>query len=174
MLRRTFLISAVVLAAGTGLGLGLWRLPRADDYMSLDEVRNFLALIPVASLKSHGAMSPAQALLHCSQSIDFSIEGYPEQKPKWFQNTLGPLALALFSWRNGSRHDLSEPIPGAPALDSIELAQAMQRLISSIDRFLVYQGPLQPHFAYGPLNHQQYAKAHSMHIIEHLTQMYLG
>ena len=45
---------------------------------------------------------------------------------------------------------------------------AANRLRAAIARFEAHTGPLQPHFAYGELNHAEYALAHVMHLYNHL------
>ena len=67
-------------------------------------------------------------LEHLAQSIEFSLRGFPEAKPAWFQNTAGTLAYAVFAQRGRMRHGLTEPIPGAPALAVATLPAAIARI----------------------------------------------
>jgi len=107
---------------------------------------------------------------HCAQSIDYSIDGYPELKPAWFRHSLGPAAFAVFSARGAMRHPLDEAIPGAAALiEPADQALALQRLQVAFERFAEHQGALQPHFAYGALDHGEYAEAHVLHLYNHLS-----
>lgn len=96
------------------------------------------------------------------------MTGYPEHKPEWFKSTLGATAFKVFSTRARMAHDLTEAIPGAPPLAAHDLAAAHQRLVTALHTFDAYTGELQPHFAYGPLSHEEYLKAHVMHINNHL------
>ena len=112
----------------------------------------------------------AQTLVHCAQSIEYSMSGFPESKSKLFQRTLGSAAIGVFSWCGRMTHDLAEPIPGAPALDAkADSAQATERLRASMQKFLHWSEPLRPHFAYGELTKQEYELAHAMHLANHLS-----
>ena len=57
---------------------------------------------------------------HLAQSIDMSLDGFPEPKSALFQNTVGAAAFAVFKWRGKLNHGLTDPIPGAPALAQAE------------------------------------------------------
>ena len=112
----------------------------------------------------------AQTLEHCAQSIEYSMTGFPVMKPVLFQRTVGAAAFAVFSWRGRMSHDLAEPIPGAPAIDPAGGdAHALARLQAAVAAFTAWSGPLQPHFAYGPLGKAAYERAHALHIANHLT-----
>lgn len=110
-------------------------------------------------------------LTHCAQSIEYSMTGYPLPKAEWFRRTVGPAALAVFAWRGRMSHDLSEPIPGAPALpQGSHSTAALARLEAAIDAFTHWAEPLRPHFAYGELTKAQYGIAHAMHLADHLSE----
>jgi hypothetical protein len=112
---------------------------------------------------------------HCAQSIDYSIDGYPELKPVWFRHSLGPAAFAVFSARGAMRHPLDEVIPGAaPLHEPSSQDQALQRLQMAFERFASHAGELQPHFAYGALSHAEYGQAHVMHLYNHLSLIRLA
>jgi Protein of unknown function (DUF1569) len=70
------------------------------------------ALIVVAA-----AAPLAQMLNHAAQSIDYSIDGFPELQSKLFRAVVGSVAFTVFQARGKMSHSLVEPIPGAPALD---------------------------------------------------------
>lgn len=131
-------------------------------------------LAGAASLESSAQWSLGATLVHCAQSIEFSMQGFPQSKPAWFQNTLGAGAYQVFAWRGRMTHDLAEPIPGAPALqDAVPVAEALVRLQQAVAAFLAWQGPLKPHFAYGLLDESAYEQAHAMHIANHLSHFNL-
>lgn len=114
----------------------------------------------------------AQMLQHAAQSIEFSINGFPELKPAWFRASLGAAAWTFFNARGTMSHSLDEPIPGAPALDAERsLKSSVQRLLDAMDAFAAHKGPLAPHFAYGPLTREQYERAHLMHLANHWQQL---
>ena len=112
---------------------------------------------------------------HCAQSIEYSISGYPALKPGWFRSSVGPLAFSVFAARGAMRHPLDEAIPGAaPLSEPSSQTLALKRLQQAFSDFAAYQGELQPHFAYGVLNHADYAQAHVLHLYNHLTLLKLA
>ncbi len=143
-------------------------------FNSLDAVRQTLAQIrqqPDAWV-SGGAWSLGQVLAHAAQSIEYSMDGYPELKPGWFRHTVGPAAFAVFKARGRMSHGLSEPIPGAPDLGAATaLDAAAQRLLAAIDRFEAHVGAFAPHFAYGDLGREGYLQAHLMHLNNHWQEV---
>lgn len=73
------------------------------------------------------------------------------------------------------RHPLDEAIPGAaPLSEPSSQTLALKRLQQAFSDFAAYQGELQPHFAYGLLNHADYAQAHVLHLYNHLTLLKLA
>ena len=170
MQRRTF-ISLLAAGSAVSLGAAWWALPGAPApaALSLEAARELLQQLAASPLRSVQGWSPAEVFNHCAQSVDYSMDGYPQLKPAWFRQSLGPAVFDLFAARGGMRHPLDEAIPGAPPLDEPATQQlALQRLQASMQRFAEYQGPLQPHFAYGALTHAEYALAHVMHLYNHL------
>lgn len=136
---------------------------------SLDDVLRWLDQLDKAQrVASSSTWAMPAVFAHMAQSIEMSMDGYPVQRSALFQSTLGSAAFAFFKWRGRMSHDLTEPIPGAPALvQSGEWAPQSLRLREAVQRFQAYTGPMQPHFAYGALDHGQYAAAHVMHIANH-------
>jgi len=117
-----------------------------------------------------GTWTWSKTLLHCAQSIEYSMTGYPQPKSAWFQHTAGAAAFSYFSARGRMSHNLLEAIPGAAALDAnAAAAHAVATLHKAVENFQKFTGPLQPHFAYGALNRVEYEKAHAMHIANHLS-----
>lgn len=113
-----------------------------------------------------------QLLQHLAQSIEYSMQGFPEPKPAWFRATLGKTAFTLFNAYGAMTHTLDEPIPGAPALDAQEaLKTSVQRLLDAMQIFATYKGELKPHFAYGQLTRAEYLRAHLMHLGNHWSQI---
>jgi hypothetical protein len=109
-------------------------------------------------------------LTHCAQSIQFALSGYPQAKSELFQRTVGRAAYQVFAWRGQMSHDLSEPIPGAPALrPQADPQAALAELHQAIEAFHRHTGELQPHFAYGRLSKAEYELAHAMHLANHLA-----
>ncbi len=171
MQRRHFLQLTAVTGVAA-VGLGYWRLPLASRpaLVSIEGALQVLERLSPQALVSVQGWNPAQVFNHCAQSIDFSIDGYPELKANWFRHSVGPAAFSVFASRGAMRHPLNQPIPGAPALDTpSDPALALQRLQTAFSRFIAHTGALQPHFAYGQLNHAEYAQAHVLHLYNHLS-----
>src|SRR5690348_1718071 len=67
------------------------------------------------ALENSGAKAEVYPVLaHCALSIELSMRGYPEHKPRWFKATIGRLALRKFLMQGYMSHDWKAPIPGAP------------------------------------------------------------
>lgn len=171
--RRSFVIGAVAtaLVAAGASGCQSGPLDRRLQFSSLASAEEELArLAEAAELVSAATWTWAQTLKHCAQSIEYSMTGFPLPKSALFQHTVGTAAFRVFSWRGRMSHDLSEPIPGAPALESgLDAARALDRLRAAILNFRQWSGPLQAHFAYGALDKSEYELAHAMHMANHLS-----
>ena len=131
------------------------------------------ALQTLGQLKTHaprmtGAWDLPHVLHHVAQSIEFSLTAFPQNKPAWFQATLGSYAFALFNARGQMSHRLDEPIPGAPGIAQGQpLAPAVDHAIAALQAFERHASALAPHFAYGSLDKAAYARAHQMHLANH-------
>lgn len=130
-----------------------------------------LSAAPVRALDPAIAWTWQQTLEHCAQSIEYSLQGFPQAKSALFQTAVGGPAFQVFAWRGRMSHDLAEPIPGAPALDASapDTSGALARLRAAVQAFTAHGGALQPHFAYGALDKRQYELAHAMHLANHLS-----
>ena len=141
----------------------------ADARIWLDQ----LAQAPGA--KSTGKWPLSSVLKHLAQSIEMSMDGFPEPKSALFQSTVGAAAFAVFQWRGKMSHGLDEPIPGAPALtNQADWKPAANRLRAAISRFDAHTGALKPHFAYGSLTRTEFAQAHVFHIANHQDEIVAG
>ena len=124
------------------------------------------------SVKTTGAWPLSAVLEHCAQSVEMSIDGFPQAKGELFQKTVGKAAYGVIRSRGKMSHGLAEPIPGAPALAAgADWRPAAVRLRQAIVRFESHAGPFRPHFAYGALSKADYALAHSMHIANHRDEV---
>lgn len=175
--RRIVLASA----ATGGLALaGCGRSGGADDrqlrFASLEQAVDELQQLAGAPQRiASTGWSWGRTLVHCAQSIEYSLTGFPQPRSALFQATAGRLAFAVFDHRGRMTHDLTEPIPGAPAIPAdMPEGLALARLRDAIDAFRSHRGALQPHFAYGVLDRAAYARAHAMHLAEHLSQFRAG
>lgn len=170
MNRRTFLLSATATVAVVATGTTAWlTASRSDALLSVEEALAALDALNGKKLINAGSWSAGQVFTHIAQSVEFSMSGYPVARSALFQNTAGRIAFAVFSSRGRMSHRLDEAIPGAPLLaSSTDTDAAIARVRTALADFAAYQGPLQPHFAYGALSHEQYAMAHAMHLHNHL------
>jgi hypothetical protein len=140
-------------------------------FASLDDaLRELDQLSRAASLKSGTAWMWPQTLVHCAQSIEYSMTGFPIARSSLFQRTAGAAAFNLFSWRGRMSHDLAEPIPGAPLMEGgFDAAAATARLRRAVADFRASKVALRPHFAYGELSRAEYEAAHAMHLANHFS-----
>mgnify|MGYP002717062772 CR=1 FL=1 len=149
MQRRTLLKGAAV-GGVVALGAGFWALPSgaAPAALSLDGARMVLKDFEGKTLTSIEGWTPTEVFNHCAQSIEYSLDGYPELKPAWFRHSVGPAAFAVFSARGAMRHPLTEAIPGAaPLAEPASQDAALRRLQAAFERFAAHTGALEPHFA---------------------------
>lgn len=169
MKRRPLLILPLALAAGASLA----DLPKVQ---SLDEALRWLDRVEQSTgAKTTGAWPLVAVLEHLAQSIEMSMDGFPEPKSALFQHTAGSAAFAFFKWRGRMSHGLDEPIPGAAVLTTQgDWKPAAQRLRVAIARFNAHQGALKPHFAYGALGKSDFALAHAFHIANHQDEITLA
>ena len=172
--RRTLLVSATAAGIAAAITTGCQEAPSMDRqlvFASLDQALHELDRLAQAStLKSNAAWTLPQTLVHCAQSIEYSLTGFPQSKSPLFQSTAGALAFRAFAWRGRMRHDLAEPIPGAPALGAdTELAVGLARLQQAVRTFHATTTPLRPQFAYGELSKAEFEQAHAMHLANHFS-----
>jgi hypothetical protein len=110
-----------------------------------------------------------KALRHCAQSIDASIEGFPQLKPALIRKTIGRLVARRFLAKGSMSHDIESPIPGALDIGSDgDIAASIAVLQKSIERFRAHEGALAPHFVFDALDKAAYGALHAMHIADHL------
>lgn len=122
--------------------------------------------------RATGAWPLAAVLDHLAQSVEMSLDGYPQPKAAFFQGTAGRAAFGIFRWRGRMSHGLDQPIPGAPPLAiGADWQAPAQRLRAALARFDGHAGPLKPHFAYGALTREEYALAHAMHVGNHAEEI---
>ena len=172
--RRAFVRTGVSLTAASLIGGSPMLASAADRQLQLPSLAAAeQELVRLASARERVSGEPwswGQTLVHLAQSIDYSMTGYPQPNSWLFQHTAGPAAFAFFGWRGRMSHDLTAPIPGAPAIDpKVPVAEALDRLRQTIGRFRTWSGPLQPHFAYGALDKAAYERAHAMHLANHFS-----
>jgi hypothetical protein len=166
MQRRHFLITPFAFATGAAMA-------DTPKVQSLDDAMRWLDKLDRATqVQSTTAWKMSAVLEHMAQSVDMSMDGFPQPKSALFQATLGSAAFAVFRMRGRMSHGLTEPIPGAPALlQADDWKPGVARLRTAVQRFQAYTGPLKPHFAYGDLSRSDYALAHVLHIANHQDEI---
>lgn len=130
------------------------------------------ALAQKPGIQMGGRLGFAHVLEHCAQSIEYSITGYPENKPLLVRRTVGRLVHAHFVHQGYMKHGLGDPIPGAPALRAATVEEGLQQLEAAVARFLSHPGPLAPHFVYDTLSKAEYDRVHAMHLANHMAASY--
>jgi len=175
--RRKFLVSASGAAAAGLLAVGnsgcadASTIDRQLSFTSLDNALQEADRLTKAIVLKRGTVwTWPQTLIHCAQSIEYSMTGFPQPKSPFFQHTIGKAAFGAFSWRGRMTHDLTEQIPGAPSIDATsDTALAMVRVQRAVQDFRGGKQALRPHFAYGELTRSEYEHAHAMHLAIHFS-----
>lgn len=175
MERRTFIKASIIGGVSVGIigGGAVWLNTGVNPkHLTIDFALQQLTSLSQQPILSTGEWNPYQIFMHCAQSIEYSMQGFPEHKSDTFKNTVGQLAFAIFSTKGKMRHNLSEAIPGAPFISSEQNIQlALQRLTHAFTEFKQYKGALAPHFAYGELSKTEYEIAHVIHLNNHLQEI---
>lgn len=175
MNRRKFILGSIVGGATVGAGGGWLYIDKNEEPLDIDSAVSRLNLLMEHSPSATGEWSLSQIFNHCAQSVEYSMLGYPKNKPDIFRNTVGKSVFAGFSSKRKMIHALDEPIPGAPGFSNEgNVTDAFERFRKSLIDFKQYGGVLAPHFAYGELTKPQYEMAHVMHFNNHLQEIDLA
>ena len=111
------------------------------------------------------------ALDHCAQSIECTMDGFPQMKPRILQSTVGALIAKRFLSAGFMSHDVRAPVPGLENVEGLAFEAGRDRLEKAMARFASHQGPLAPHFFYGPLARDPYEALMAMHVANHLDRL---
>lgn len=172
--RRLLFLSLGAVAAGAP---ALWWASRpaalqSPAFDSTEGALRTLVALKAQPARSTGAWDLAQVLHHAAQSVEYSMQGFPQLKPGWFRATVGPAAATVFSARGRMSHSLAEPIPGAPDIAQGQpLGPAVDRAVAALQAFERHTGALHAHFAYGELSKDDYRRAHLMHFANHWQEV---
>lgn len=172
MERRHFVKASAVAGLGLLGGASVWLSIGADkESLTIAATLNKLEALTDKAISHTGNWNPATVFVHCAQSIEYSMTGYPDHKSDVFKSTVGSLAFSAFALKGAMTHGLDQPIPGAPDINSDQnLPLALAQLKKSLTDFSQYEGDLEPHFAYGKLTKTEYEAAHVMHVYNHLQE----
>jgi hypothetical protein len=176
MKRRGFIkitaVSAIGVAAAAAGGVAWLGSGAPPQVLTIDAALRHIDILRKGSIASTGSWNAFQVFSHCAQTVEFSMAGYPKPKSAAFQATAGKLAFAAFSSQQKMKHNIAEPIDGAPALPvEGDPKLALERLHKAFTDFQQFQGVLAPHFAYGALSKDDYALAHVLHFSNHLEEI---
>ena len=175
-LLRAALGGTALAAAGGGAGM-LWLQGDPAPVAGFADIDAALRWIDAvgsdASAHSTTAWALPQVLEHAAQSIEYSLDGYPQLRSALFRDSVGALAYAIFARRGRMSHDTLEPIPDAPLLAATDPGLAAQRLRQALQRFEAHPADraLAAHFAYGALGKDAYRRAHLMHLADHAREI---
>ncbi|WP_052380331.1 DUF1569 domain-containing protein [Paenibacillus camerounensis] len=139
-------------------------------FASLDEVREELSKMSGQDIVPMKEWPVYEILAHCAQTIEYSMTGYPQMKPKAIRNTIGRVAIRKFLKQGYMKHSLTAHVPGAPKPELQGTArEGMDLLLRTIEAFQAFHGPLQPHLLFGELSKEQYDQYFAMHIADHFS-----
>lgn len=140
--------------------------------LSLSDVKTELLRIDAKSQSKIKNWTFYEILSHCSQTIEYSMTGYPAMKPALLRNTVGRLVIKRFLRQGYMKHNLSAHVPGGEAItNSGSTEEGIQRLIKSIEKFQAFNGKLALHLIFGTLSKEEYDKYFSMHVADHLSEV---
>ncbi len=175
MNRRNFIKLTAVggLVVIVSAGVITWvAIEPSDEPLTSASVLEMIDNLAKQEITSKSGWGPYKVFVHCAQSVDYSIDGYPSHKSAFFKNTAGKLAFSLFTKKRKMSHNLTEAIPGAPSIEEAgNINESLTLLKNSLNRFEQFNGDLKPHFAYGELTKSQYELAHAMHFVNHLKEL---
>lgn len=140
--------------------------------MSDTVLRATLRDVDAAIARGHvprGHLSLARTLIHCAQSLECAVDGFPRPRGWLVRRVIGPMAARRFLRQDRLSHDLEAPIPGIEIPPVDDIAAARERLVAAIARFEALDREPAEHFAFGRLSLQDAARLQALHIRDHLT-----
>ncbi|MCB1176729.1 MAG: DUF1569 domain-containing protein [Leptospiraceae bacterium] len=178
--RKNFLYKSFIFSGGLVIGSTIENCSSGDIKMvkevrlhSLEESLTELEKLENAkSITTTGNWDINQIFEHMAQSIEYSLSGYPDNKPYIIRKTIGRIVLSKFLGQGYMSHDLNSPIPGAPTLNkNPDFKPGISRLKNAIYSFINYTGEPKIHFVYDSVSKKEYDKIHAMHIANHLSAL---
>ena len=136
-----------------------------------DARRELLKISEIDNVKSEN-WSPYKIFVHCAQTIEYSMTGYPVMKSKVLRYTIGKIAIKKFIGQGFMKHDLAAPVPGAPVIEDVgTVKEGVEILINAIKKFEAFNKELSPHLMFGKLSKNDYDQYFSFHIEDHLSEL---
>jgi Protein of unknown function (DUF1569) len=143
------------------------------DASAAGEIKNRVTRLTPESQRQWGTMTPAQAMAHCSASMEWAVGDRRPPRAGLGVRIMGrivkPLAL-------GSDAPLRRNSPTSEDLvvgDERDLAREQERLCRLIDRFVAGGSrgcTTAPHTFFGPLTPEEWATLTYKHLDHHLRQ----
>lgn len=140
--------------------------------VSLEEAKKELMRLKETSHVQVKNWGVAEICLHCAQTIEYAMVGYPVMKPALIRGTIGKIAIRKFLSQGYMKHNLSAHVEGGSKLDSdVDDQEGIQKLLDTIDLFQAYTRELKPHLLFGRLSKSEYDQYFAMHIADHLNEL---
>jgi len=140
--------------------------------MPIVHLQSFDELLAELDRREKGAPpSLGPMLAHCAQSIEYGCVGFPQMRGALFRATVGRIAKWKFLRDGSMKHDLNAPVLGAPSVEGSAVEAGFARIREAVRTFRAKEGPLPPHFAYGPLTRAEAERLQSMHVADHLSSV---
>jgi hypothetical protein len=117
-----------------------------------------------------GRWTLAQICNHLAGALRCTVEGFPaDLSVPWIvQQTAGRVAFRVILATGWIIEGFKLPAKYLPAAE-LDAAQEAAALAKAIERFETSPTPLAPHFLFGPLTRQQWARYHCIHCAHHLS-----
>jgi hypothetical protein len=145
------------------------------DPAAVNEIEQRVQQLRPESRRQWGSMEVAQALAHCTSSLEMALGTLPVKRARFPFNAIGRLIKPLVLRENQPMRRNSPSSPELFATDrgTCEFASEQSRLIAAIERF-ASDGPAagtrQPHPFFGPLQPKEWAILMYKHLDHHLRQ----
>jgi hypothetical protein len=118
-----------------------------------------------------GTWSVGQIFVHCAESIECSMRGFPTEKARIVQWTVGAVALRVFLARGSMSHDRNATLPGGAEPAAVATDVGLDRLLAAIDELARFDGTLARHVLFGAVSKADYERYHAIHIADHLSEI---
>jgi uncharacterized protein DUF1569 len=142
---------------------------------SAEEIRQRIMRLRSDSVRQWGSMSPAQALAHCTNSVEMAMGIIRPKRTSFPTNIFGSLFKPIFFRQEipFRRNSQTAPELLPPHSTACDFESERTRLMESINRF-VTTVPVSfsqySHFFFGKLTSQQWAALIYKHLDHHLRQ----
>jgi hypothetical protein len=142
------------------------------EVMTVEEVKERMAVLRTDSARQWGKMNAAQAMEHCARGMELAL-GDRRPPRVLMGRILGPMIKPI-AFRDGEPMRRNSPtVPGLAVLGETDLVQGRERLCGLVDRFAA-GGPgvctTHPHSFFGRLTPDEWSAWMYKHLDHHLRQ----